>query len=508
MLRPYQPPEFSAADTALFDLLVRRDHWVRRAAKHVDFLQLRQVVEKFYRIDFGCPGLEPILLIKLELLMYHDNLSDTQVFTKAETDLAYRWFLGLGRDDHLPDVSTLGKFRARLGSEGHAAVFHALLQQARQHGLVKDRLRIKDATHVIADIAVPAGLTLIAQARNRLLRAAEPFAREEVAGERIRMESIRMTTDDRANDVRLLARVAHLRDILVWVTALVAPCDVETNPTWQQLQEAIGIARKALAGHDNPDAGDQLRSVSDPDARRGRHGEFYDGYMVDVMVDADSQLFTALNLLPGNGGESADALELVRQETSAHGNAIQQLSIDGAGYDGPVLRQLEDECQIAVFVPAKADSHPERFTPDQFPLSDDGSHVTCPAGQTSQYSQREESRHTTMHRFTKAVCGVCPLLARCVGQLGTHGRSVRKNDYAAEYDRVRERTRTPEYAAVKKEHPLVERKLGHLMNRYGCRRARYRGRLRVFCQLIMGATTANLKRIIRLLDTSARVAFG
>jgi transposase len=510
MLRPYARKELSAEDVKVFDLLVRRDHWVRQAAQHVDFLEIRQVVGDYYRLDFGCPCVEPVLLIKLEFLMYHDNLSDSQVFARAETDMAYRWFLDLGRNDHLPDVSTLRKFRSRLGPEGHKAVFHCLLKQAREHGLVKDRLRIKDATHVIADIAVPAGLTLIAQARNRLLNAAEPFAPESVAGEYVRIENIRTTTDGRADDLRLIARVDHLRDILGWATKIAAPPDAETNPTWQKLIQAIEIARKTLAGHDNPEEGDKLRSVSDPEARRGRHGEFYDGYLVDVMVDADSELITAINVLSANGGgESADALALLREETSLHGNTIEKLSMDGAGYNGPVLRQLEEDHSVEVFVPAKADSQQDRISADAFQLSEDGSHVICPAGQKSHYHQREDARHTTIFRFTEEVCRTCPLLSQCVNQIKKpFGRSVRKNDYLPEYERVRERAKTPEYAAVKKEHPLIERKLGQLMNRYRCRRARYRGQPRVLSQMIMGATAANLNRIIRLLDTGVQIAFG
>ena len=508
MLRPYQPPVISLGDQSVFETLVRRDHWVRRAERYIDFLRLREVVEEFYTADFGCPGIEPVLLIKLELLMYHDNLSDSQVFQRVETDLAYRWFLGLGRNDYLPDKSTLGRFRARLGAEGFRKLFHALLGQAREHGLIRDRLRIKDATHVIADIAVPAGLTLVAQARNRLLSAAQPFDGEYVAAERIRIETIRTSTDTRADDVRLMARIEHLRDILAWTDAIETPVDAESNPTWQALVTAREIARKTLAGHDDPQAGDKLRSVSDPDARRGRHGEFYDGYMLDVMIDADSHFFTAVNVLPASGNESADALVLVEQETSAHGNTIEKLSIDGAGFDGPVLRKLEEEHGIDVFVPAKASSTPDRFAPEDFTLSEDGSHVTCPAGQRSQYRQRDEAKHGTSYRFDKAVCQQCPLFKQCIGKPQKHGRTVRINDYAPEYARVRERAQTEQYAAVKQEHPAVERGLGHLMNRYGGRRARYRGLGRVLSQQLMGATTANINRMIRLLDNREAVAFA
>ena len=508
MLKAYQPPVVSPQDEDVFETLVRRDHWVRRAEKHVDFLRLREVVEEFYRVDFGSPGVEPVLLIKLELIMFHENLSDSQVWQRVETDLAYRWFLGLSRGDHLPDKSTLGRFRARIGAEGFGKLFHALLGQAREHGLIRDRLRIKDATHVIADIAVPAGLTLIAQTRTRLLAAAEPFDPERVAGERVKIETIRASTGTRADDVRLLSRIEHLRDILAWTDAIDPPADAETNPTWQSLVTARDIARKTLTGHDDPDAGEKLRSVSDPDARRGRHGEFYDGYLLDVMIDADSEFFTAINVLPASGNESADALRLVEQETSAQGNSIEALWIDGAGFDGPVLRALEDDHDIDVFVPPKQTSPANRFRPEDFEVSDDQSHVRCPAGQQSKYRQRDEAKHGTSYRFDKAVCEECPLFAQCIGKAQKHGRTVRINDYTPEYTRVRERSQTDEYLAVKQEHPAVERRLGHLMNRYGNRRARYRGLPQVLSQQLMGAFTANVDRLIRQLDARAQVAFA
>ena len=53
---------------------------------------------------------------------------------------------------------------------------------------------------------------------------------------------------------------------------------------------------------------------------------------------------------------------------------------------------------------------------------------------------------------------------------------------------------------------IVERRLGELINRHGCRRARYRGRAKVFVQQLLGALTANVNRMIRLLDIST--AFG
>jgi len=507
MLLPYCQPQIDKQDQQLFDTLVPFDHWTRRADVHIDFLAWRESVEPFFK-DSGRPAIEPILFVKLELLMYNDRLSDSQVFKRAQTDLAYRRFLGLGRDDHLPDVGTLRKFRARLGLEGHKELFHGLLTQARGYGLLKDRLRLKDATHVLADIAIPAGIELVAQARNKLLTAAGKLAPENVAGERVQIETIRMSTDKDGNDARLLARVEHLRDILAWVEDLKVPDDAQEQPDWQALIAAVEVARKVLSGHDQPNAPGKIRSITDSDARRGKHGEYYDGYVTDVLIDADSELFTAINVYVAGGSESASALALLQQEQSAHGNQIEKLSIDGAGYDGPVLRELESEegPNVKVFVPPKTQSNGGKFTTEVFELSDDGSYMTCPAGEQSQYKQRDNKRQATAYRFNAETCRSCPRMNRCIDPDQKHGRTVHRSDYEPEYEKVRERSQTEEYAAVKREHPKVERRLGELINRHGGRRARYRGLARVFVQQILCALTANVKRMIRLLD--AATVFG
>ena len=123
----------SLSDTVVFvrgsnsvDQLVPYDQWIRRADAGVDFAALRESIQPHFS-DEGRPAVEPILCLKLERLMFHEGLSDRQVFAQGRPDVAYRMFLGQGRHDYLSDVSTLRGFRSRLGVEGHQAVFPALL---------------------------------------------------------------------------------------------------------------------------------------------------------------------------------------------------------------------------------------------------------------------------------------------------------------------------------------------------------------------------------------------
>jgi hypothetical protein len=83
------------------------------------------------------------------------------------------------------------------------------------------------------------------------------------------------------------------------------------------------------------------------DARRGTHGNYFDGYLLDALVDADSEIITALEVLPGNGDEGADSEHLPRQEEEAQGNDVAALSTDGIlSTRGEVVRRLEELIRV------------------------------------------------------------------------------------------------------------------------------------------------------------------
>jgi transposase len=500
MLRERVIREWSAADQMVFQALVPAAHKLRRIAAAVDFEAFREELAEYYDPDLGRPG-DPVLMVKLVFLQYFYSLSDAQVIERVKTDVAMRWFLELRLEDKPPDDSTLSVFRTRLGVAGTHRVMDGLIRQCCEHGLLKYRMRLKDATHVVADVAVPATLSLVAEIRNRLLSAARLFAPDRVVAAEARLVEIRATTQGRSDDVRLIPRVALLREILTWANEVERPAAAE-QAAWTRFERARTLAQKIVGEAADPEAGNRTRSIHDPDARRGKHGGYFDGFLVDVLMDADSELITAVNLLPANGAEGADAVTLIRQEESVTGEDVAAMSIDGAGYDGKLLRELQDPegLNLDVYVPSKEPATPDKFSPADF--SEDPEHrtVTCPAGQMSQYRQRDEGRHATMYRFSQATCVNCPLRDRCVGRVptGPFGRTVRKNDYEPEYNAVRAKALTAEYAAVKKEHPKIERKLSELVRRHGARRARYRGLFKVLCQQLWIAVTVNIKRMAKL----------
>jgi hypothetical protein len=350
-------------------------------------------------------------------------------------------------------------------------------------------------------VAVPTALALVAQTRDKLLAAAEPFAPLLVEGERVNLDMLRETTKTHKLAERLVTRVAQLREMLVWADDLTPPENADTDRAWQTFLAQRDLAHKILDDQEHPHTGDRTLSTTDIDARCGKHGQFFDGYLIDILIDADSEIITAVNVLPGNGDEAADAVELIRQEEAAHGNDVEAVSMDGAGYNGPLLRELEDPdgLNVDTYVPAPKEPESQLFTPQDFEEDAERAVVTCPAGQTSRYRYHDHQKQTTKYRFPADVCRGCSLLALCMEKAPRrHGRTVCKTDYQAEHHRARQKATTPQYAEVRREHPKVERKLGEVMNRHGGRRARYRGRWKVLIQELMASMATNVKRLVRL----------
>lgn len=499
----YQEP--TELDQLVFEKLVPADHYLRQVKALVDFEFVRWEVADCYSAEIGRPAEDPVVMFKLTYLQMHYNLSDREVVKQAQVNVAYRYFLDLSLESQLPSYGLLSQFRSRLGVERFQRLFDRIVAQAREKGLVKDRLRLKDATHVIANMAVPSTLQLVAQVRNRLLAAAEPYAEALVAAEWQEVERVRLATSDLPDAQRLLQRVEHLRRIVAWADALSdalgAPGQAG-DATRQRFKAALALAHRLLADQDDPEGKDRMRSAVDPDARRGRHGQYFDGYLLDISMDADSELITALEVLPGNGDEAQDAPHLINSEEEAHGNDIASLSMDGIGWNGRMLRTLSGPQGpgLAVYVPPQArPSDGDLFTPHDFTLDAAGSQLTCPGGQQTSSRQRNAKDTAWVFSFARHQCHGCALLQRCVMALPQHkGRTVTKNDYQAEYDGVWARSHTPEYTQIRQQHPRVEGKLADLVRYHGGRRARYRGRWQVKIQYLLTAIAVNIKRMVRL----------
>src|ERR1700737_2042770 len=236
----------SDTERLAFEELVPPEHFLRRLLQAVDFESFRPLLSSGYSQEQGRPPLDPVVVFKLEVLARQYKLSDREVMQAVRFNIAHRLFLGLSLKSPLPHHTTMTYFRQRLGAERLQGVFDTLVGHARKLGLVKDRLRLKDATHIIANIAVPSTIRLVAEARDHVLAALRPFAPQQTTEEELRAEAIRLSTEDAKDEERLLQRVTHLRAVLVWADEVPRQECFRQQPeeTQQRLQSALALAHK------------------------------------------------------------------------------------------------------------------------------------------------------------------------------------------------------------------------------------------------------------------------
>jgi len=136
----------------IYDELIPADHLLCKLAAAVDLSFVSKTVSDCYCPDNGRPSWDPLVLFKVVFLQFLYDLSDREIEEQVNLHLACKWFAGLGPEERAPDHSTLCRFRSRLGPEKFQQIFNQIITQARQAGLVSDRLQIIDATHLQAKV--------------------------------------------------------------------------------------------------------------------------------------------------------------------------------------------------------------------------------------------------------------------------------------------------------------------------------------------------------------------
>lgn len=88
--------------------LVPQGHMLRKVDKAVDFSKIYEIVEPLYSEDEGRGSVDPVVLFKIVLLQHLDGIASLRgTLRRAETDVAYRWFLGYTLNEELPHFSTV-----------------------------------------------------------------------------------------------------------------------------------------------------------------------------------------------------------------------------------------------------------------------------------------------------------------------------------------------------------------------------------------------------------------
>ena len=508
---------------------------------------------EIYCPDNGRDSVPPSLLATALLLQTYDRVSDAEAKARADFDIRWKVALGIEIEDRPFAKSTLQMFRAQLIlHEKVREVFESSLRLARQSGYLKKRgMRVAlDTTYILGRGAVKDTYNLLADGIVKLLRVlatvaniavgewAEGQGYERYFGSSIKGEAT-IDWSDRKARRKLLGEIVADADRLLelarqaWVElpedsvqrqSIVAGAELLGQLLLQDVERKSGDA-DAHAHADAADDGvsirdgvsrDRMLSVHDPALRHGHKSSRrrFNGHKAAIVVDTDSQLITAVDVLPGNAPDNLGALELVEASEASTGSVVEEAMGDAAYGDGGTRQTFAEAGRRLV---AKVPGRPDRkhFPKNDFHLDLAAGSCACPAGQVTHAivpAGKRTDRAGRVYRlqafqFDGAVCGVCPLRSQCIAAQGRQGRRVLIHPQEGMLQQARALQQSADYDEYRARRVVVEHRLARLVQ-LGIRQARYFGRVKTKFQLYLAATVANLTLVAGKIGRSGSTGGG
>ena len=498
---------------------------------------------EFYCADNGRDSVPPSLLATALLLQTHDKVSDAEAKARADFDLRWKVALGIEVEDRPFAKSTLQVFRAQLILHDRVReVFESSLRLARESGYLKKRsMKVAlDTTNILGRGAVRDTFNLLADGIVKLMRALAAVEKSSVKewgkgrgyegylGSSVKGEAAIDWSDKGARQA-LLAGIVGDADRLLELSRRAQGELPEDSAERQQIVDAAELLGQLLlqdierkSGDDGGDDGvslkdgvsrDRMMSVHDPQMRHGHKSSSkrFDGHKAAIVVDTDTQLITAVAVLPGNAPDNLGALELVEASEANTGVPVQEAMGDAAYGDGATRQTFADVGRKLV---ARVPGRPDRkhFPKDDFVIDLAAGSCTCPAGQVTHTIVPAGKRTDAAGRvyrlqafqFDGAECRTCPLRSQCIAAKGRKGRRVLIHPQEGLLQEARALQQSAAYDEYRARRVAVEHRLARLVQ-LGIRQSRYFGRVKTRFQLYLAATVANLTLVAGKIELSDSV---
>lgn len=530
------------------------DHPVRFVSEFVDALDLRQLgFAEPAPGDEGRPAYAPELLLKVWLFGYMERIRSTRQLEKA--CLSVMPFLWLTGNLH-PDHNTLWRFfnanRAALPK-----LFKQVVKIAAGAGLVGFALHALDGTKLVAASSTDTALhrksleeklkgldALIASYVEQVTSEAEADKGEgyamppAMADSEARKARIRQLLERRLEDrederpkraakaSKPRAKATRQRPLPgeTGAAAVSEQDDADDEPppqhdkptastTERMLEEAQRLRDELQASLDKLDAADVNHlHEAEPEARmmKGRGGTHALGYNAQVVVDHDSDLMVAADVV----AEQNDLGRLVPMLSEVHetlGRVAEQTVADNGYASGEQLKSAEDK-QMPVLVALREEPDVAgAYAKVNFRYDAESNVYICPQGEQLVQIGTNKSHASAKEPDAIFQCNnkTCPVRAQCT--TSARGRRIRRPYGEEARERQGEKQANPRMRvllSLRKE--VVEHLFGIIKMIDGFRRFTVRGLAKVQAQWSLVCTAVNLRKLSALAVWNERklVALG
>ena len=426
--------------------LVPKDHLLRKIDRVIDFDFIRAKVKDLYCADNGRPAVDPVVLFKMLFIGYLFGIrSERQLVRELQVNVAYRWFVGFGLTDKIPDASTFSQNRRRRFTEStiYQEIFDEIVLQAMRKKWINGRVLYTDSTHLKASA-------------NK-----HKFKKEQIAA--------------------------------------------STRSYLGELEEAIAEDRKAHGKkplrpkEQEPETKEVKTSTTDPDSgymvRDGKPKGFF--YLDHRTTCGKHNLITDTHVTAANIHDSIPYLERLDRQRERFEFETEAVGLD-AGYMSAALCKGLIDRELYGVIGYRRPTHIKGRLPKRF-YTYDAKRDTyrCPGGHELTYrtTNREGYRE---YRSDPTQCRECPLRGQCTSN-AQHIKTLTRHVWEDYRERVDAHRLTPKGKALyKRRKETIERSFADAKQLHGQRYIRMRGLLRAQEQCLLSAACQNMKKMALL----------
>jgi len=497
-------------NSMIYEKLIPKDHLLVKIDSLIDFSFIYDLVKDNYS-DIGRKSDDPVILYKLNLLEYLYKLSDPAVVSRTQTDIAFRWFLGLNLDDEVPDDTTISYFRIhRLGEHKIEEIFNEIVKKCIENNLIGKRRYITDSTDVAANVNYPSIRKLICNAFRKVAREIHKF-NSSFAEEMLNSFESEIDLEYDKSDKVPVSKFCGIARKYAEHIYLKTYDELQNN---RKYIDAYSILWDIINHYSNPNSKDKIISCVDPDARVAHKspGVKKRGFKDHIIVDEDSGIILASTQTPFNVGDEKELPKLIEKVNDNFELKPEEISADkvyGTTENRAYLKDNEIISNIGFY--DKSNKEFTRFDITQFNISEDLSSAECPNGIVTTKCTISQKNGDRTYKFDNELCSKCPLRDHCLNEKELQKNKGRAIKISTRYDAIihdMHRVSTDGFKDALNKRYKVENRFATLVRNNWLRRSRFLRLKGAKIHIMLANTACNIVRMVNLLFNKTKPSFA
>lgn len=497
----------------LHALLIPLNHPLRILYETIDWSQIDQMCASEYKNQVkGAPAYPPQVMFRILVLMFYSGTPfESATLRRLQTDISWRWFVGLSLLCSVPDAGTLSYFRSRLGVLVFEKVLIYLIQVCDEAGLIEHQESYYDMTGVAASatqVTPYQRAVILAKAISAYLDKEQGglglISPEQIAA--IALEELQQQHPSlkKVKPAQIVSSQDKLEE------KLSQTLKGEAN-WWQRLGQRMKALGQQWSGitpitleHLTEVAGELIptlpQAFGNPDAAVGhtRTDGTMCGYRSGFLVDAKHWIITAVVFVALNKPEAPTAITALDKHYGIFHRYPKRLGLDSA-FDRDEIHLGTQKRNIESVATARSRPGPKGvFHADAFVWNEQGE-LICPAQEVMEEVGETYQDGTDRYRST-VVCAHCSVFEQCLTdkqrQKEEPQRELRTNTAAHQRaQQNRQRSRSNQGWGLRLRRFAAEGLFGHVNRYHNGDKAPYRDGTMDHIAQLMVAFTSNLEKL-------------